>query len=351
MVSNPANYSLSRLLLLLEKVPGTPVIFFNTEKQRSKVGNLHFVPFNYWSLLKILWRYRKQNILLVSQTIQYDRLAIFLKRIFNIKVVIRRGGIFWGKQYLESGAFNTKIRNFKHLNKADLFISTADGTPVNLFLDKVGVKIEKRQVLMNGFPKINPGKRKRRNKLMCISRLSPEKGVDLVINAFAEAVKSLDKSYSLDIIGDGPSMMEFNELAKKLGIVEKVNFLGHIDNAVHRLTEAKLFINPLANNTLIECIVTKTPVITFEIGEFQNLYGHFPNVFLLPYEKGGCGAIPLKMKYAMKHVLARKIIDVLSSYDQINTEYDIDFKHYGWEQRLNKELDAYNRLFNENDPH
>ncbi len=55
--------------------------------------------------------------------------------------------------------------------------------------------------------------------LLCVARLSPEKGVDVLLSAIEDA-----KDISLDIIGDGRSSSELQALAKPLG--GRVRFLG-----------------------------------------------------------------------------------------------------------------------------
>lgn len=63
------------------------------------------------------------------------------------------------------------------------------------------------------------------NRLLCIGRLTEEKGFDVMLHAFAR----LPAKYSdirLTIIGDGPIRQELEQMAFKLGITNSVTFLG-----------------------------------------------------------------------------------------------------------------------------
>jgi len=59
-------------------------------------------------------------------------------------------------------------------------------------------------------------------------RLSPEKGVDLLIMGFSKVVRNSSK-VKLYIAGDGPKQKHLRNLCNKLGIKKNVDFLGFID--------------------------------------------------------------------------------------------------------------------------
>jgi glycosyltransferase involved in cell wall biosynthesis len=58
-----------------------------------------------------------------------------------------------------------------------------------------------------------------------ISRLSPEKGVDVLLRAMQQVVQVVSPLTVL-IIGDGPQAAELHQLANQLGLNETVLFLG-----------------------------------------------------------------------------------------------------------------------------
>lgn len=64
-------------------------------------------------------------------------------------------------------------------------------------------------------------------RIMFIGRLSPEKNVSLVINAFSEYYKR-DNNVRLLIIGNGSDKETLEELVNKLNLNEVVNFVGNL---------------------------------------------------------------------------------------------------------------------------
>jgi glycosyltransferase involved in cell wall biosynthesis len=72
----------------------------------------------------------------------------------------------------------------------------------------------------------------------CVARLVPEKGVDMLIRAFAQ----LDGDPRLRIIGGGPEKAALESLAESLGVADRVTFLDQIASgempAQYRLIDA-----------------------------------------------------------------------------------------------------------------
>ena len=68
-----------------------------------------------------------------------------------------------------------------------------------------------------------------RNKFVYVGRIVTEKKVALLITAFARVAAQFD-DISLAIVGDGPTLDEIKKLADRLGISQRVEFLGHIED-------------------------------------------------------------------------------------------------------------------------
>ena len=82
-------------------------------------------------------------------------------------------------------------------------------------------------------------------RLFCAARLSPEKGLTVAIQALKLL---LDKGYELELrlAGDGPHRAHLEMLAGKLGIADRVEFLGFVmeDDVIGELQKADLFVLP-----------------------------------------------------------------------------------------------------------
>lgn len=64
--------------------------------------------------------------------------------------------------------------------------------------------------------------------ILFVGRLEPMKGVDTLLRAFATAVKGLDPSIQLRIVGSGSRLDSLKELAAELEIDHRVTFAGRI---------------------------------------------------------------------------------------------------------------------------
>jgi glycosyltransferase involved in cell wall biosynthesis len=62
------------------------------------------------------------------------------------------------------------------------------------------------------------------SRILFAGRLVPEKGVEQLLHA----VSRIDLDFQLDIAGTGPEMGSYRELVERLGLTEKVKFLGQI---------------------------------------------------------------------------------------------------------------------------
>lgn len=65
--------------------------------------------------------------------------------------------------------------------------------------------------------------------VLCVSRLVPKKGVDVLVRAVALAVED-DPCLLLEVVGDGPLRDELAALAEALGVGERVTFHGPLES-------------------------------------------------------------------------------------------------------------------------
>ena len=103
----------------------------------------------------------------------------------------------------------------------------------------------------------------RRKYIAALGRLSPEKGFDVLLRAFAGIVGRVD--VDLIVTGDGQSKIELVELSRALGIYDRVHFTGYIENPFPILARSELFV--LASrregmpNALLQALALNIPVI------------------------------------------------------------------------------------------
>lgn len=105
-----------------------------------------------------------------------------------------------------------------------------------------------------------------RNKMIYVGRLGLEKGVDVVIKAFALAHKK-NPALHLDIYGEGPAKNELIKLVKNLGVADSVGFVGFVSRAVIKrsLKKHDFFVTASAMETqglvILEAMAAGLPVL------------------------------------------------------------------------------------------
>ncbi|MFC1674294.1 glycosyltransferase [Candidatus Omnitrophota bacterium] len=96
-----------------------------------------------------------------------------------------------------------------------------------------------------------------------LSRLSPEKGIDFLLQAFARLRKKLPSK--LIIIGEGSSRPALEVAAESLNITQDVVFLGYKDNPFKYLKNTDMFILPSIYegfpNVILEAYACEVPVV------------------------------------------------------------------------------------------
>ena len=100
-------------------------------------------------------------------------------------------------------------------------------------------------------------------------RIVRRKGLDLLLNAFSEDEKLLSSSVII-VAGTGPDEDRIKRLSSKIGILEKVRFLGQTNEVERYLNASDIFVLPSFSegmpNSLLEAMACGLPVIASKIG-------------------------------------------------------------------------------------
>ncbi|MHC4956751.1 MAG: glycosyltransferase [Planctomycetota bacterium] len=109
--------------------------------------------------------------------------------------------------------------------------------------------------------------------ILAVAALVPVKGVDTLLEAFARGPATT----RLWIAGDGPLRGEYEALAQRLGVAERVRFLGAVPHAALRAhyAAADLFVLPSRNegcpNALLEALSCGCPAVATRVGHAPSL--------------------------------------------------------------------------------
>ncbi|MBX9677906.1 MAG: glycosyltransferase [Gemmataceae bacterium] len=150
-----------------------------------------------------------------------------------------------------------------------------------------GVPVRKIRTLHNGidldrfsFQGSNPA-----GPVVTVARLSPEKAIENLLRAAAIVVAS-DRSFRLEIAGDGQCREDLHRLTRELKLEDHVTFLGEIRDVPALLARASLFVLPSRTEgislTLLEAMARGLPVVTTRVGGNPEVVDDGKTGFLVP---------------------------------------------------------------------
>lgn len=108
-------------------------------------------------------------------------------------------------------------------------------------------------------------------RIVFIGRLSPEKGIELLIKSFA-AIASIQPELTLELIGDGPLYSKLRVMTDVAGIRDRVIFSGYVpwDKVFLQLSKSCMMVLPSYSEglglVLLEAMSQSVPVIASRVG-------------------------------------------------------------------------------------
>ncbi len=102
-----------------------------------------------------------------------------------------------------------------------------------------------------------------------VGRLHRQKGLDVLLHAFAELRPRLSHRVVLRFIGEGPMEPQLRALADRLGVAADVCFLGRRDDVAAYLDDADVFVLPShaegLSNALLEAMACGVPPVVSDV--------------------------------------------------------------------------------------
>jgi len=120
-------------------------------------------------------------------------------------------------------------------------------------------------------------KRDREEKIIChSSNFRPIKRIPDIIKAFKTILQEVE--CRLLLIGDGPERSEVEYLAKDLGILGNIEFLGNVKNVMEIIGRSDLFFLPSEDESFglaaLEAMSCEVPVVATNVGGLKELISH-----------------------------------------------------------------------------
>jgi glycosyltransferase involved in cell wall biosynthesis len=102
-----------------------------------------------------------------------------------------------------------------------------------------------------------------------IGAVSERKGVHFLLEAVAHLPEKVAGDLEVFIAGDGPDKGRLEQLAQRLGIEEKIHWLGYLRNPYPMMRQFDLFVLPSMSEglpvTLVEAMYLKIPVLATDV--------------------------------------------------------------------------------------
>lgn len=251
----------------------------------------------FWNLL--LRRLRKVDTL-YCLSLTEKLLATLPARLFGMRVI-----------WVEHSLFDRWLTQNPYRLLYVLFSRWVDLLVISKALQKglvdMGVKSERITVVYNGITLDIPEASRQRIDhdfiIGFVGRLSPEKGVDVLLRTTAELVEHLP-NVRVVLVGDGPERKQLSWLARELGIGERVQFVGFQQDVKRWMLGFDLVVLPSIRResfgiVLLEAMACSRPVIASRIGGIPEIIEHEKTGFLV--EAGNAHELAEKILWVEQH--------------------------------------------------
>lgn len=190
-------------------------------------------------------------------------------------------------------------------------------------------------VVYNGINKnkFKKSKLKRKNKVICISRLSPEKNLSKLLSV----VETSNQEYMLELYGNGRLKEKLQKQINNMRLNKKIKIKGYSKDIQNKLKESKIMVFPTKHeafgNVIIEAFACGVPVIAFK-PDGKNIITASDEII----ENGKTGFLVKDEKE-----MAEKI-DLLLKDDELRKKMGKaarkEAEKYSWEKTAKKILDV-----------
>ncbi len=124
-------------------------------------------------------------------------------------------------------------------------------------------------------------------ELLTVSRLVPEKGIDVLLEALSESLRP----WRLTIVGDGPELPALRRRAEVLGILPRVRFAGAVSDPAPFYRRADVFCFPSRSEgqgmALLEAAASRVPAVASDLPAIREAFGEDGVAYAAPGDVDG----------------------------------------------------------------
>ena len=183
-----------------------------------------------------------------------------------------------------------------------------------------------------------------------VKTLRPKYGIDVLIRAVALVIKhNPEKKIRLEIYGDGPQKEELFQLTKSLGITDKVQFKGFVQNEklpeIYNSVSVSVSVSVLNSESFgvvaVEAMACECPVITSDADGFTEVV-----------KDGETGLIVPKRDVEATANAIQQFIDRPKLREQMGKKgRERVLELYDWKKNVDTMVEIYNHAYNEYSSH
>jgi glycosyltransferase involved in cell wall biosynthesis len=221
-------------------------------------------------LLKLIWGLKPSLIL--SGISHLNLLVLALRPLLprNTRILVRQNGALQATLAPHSRLLSRRAYSLTY-RRADRVICQTESMAHEIHR-ALAVALSKLLVLPNptdirhirAASASNPKQATTSATLLCIGRLVPEKGFDILLDAFA-ALSLPFRSTKLIIVGSGPEKSRLHSQAEALGVIDRVHFSGQVPDPVLQFPHASAFVLSSRTeglpNALLEAAAAGLPIV------------------------------------------------------------------------------------------
>ncbi|MCV7061969.1 glycosyltransferase [Mycolicibacterium vaccae] len=125
-------------------------------------------------------------------------------------------------------------------------------------------------------PRHEPGTEQRKQSVLYVGRLEPQKNVETMIKAFALVAQS-HPTVSIWVCGDGSLRAQLEQIAVRAGLEDRIEFLGFRQDATEWMARARVVVSLSDHegmpNVLMEAVQAKCTIVASGIKEHIDFLG------------------------------------------------------------------------------